>query len=99
MFVFLYKIFTIERPSYLLPLFPKPKADIRRSNRTLAVAASSAFDLPTPSTTTFENSFSYQAMKLWDTLSCRVRLNPSINSFKSALFEYLLNMKANLGDD
>ena len=99
MFVFLYKIFTIERPSYLLSLFPKPKAYIRRSNRTLAVAASSAFDFTTPSTTTFENSFSYQAMKLWDTLPYKVRLKPSINSFKSAVFEYLLNKKANLGDD
>ena len=85
MFIFLHKIFTIERPSYLLSLFPKPKTDIRRSNRTLAVAASSAFDLPTPSTTTFENSFSYQAMKLWDTLPCTIRLKPSINSFKNAV--------------
>ena len=99
MFVFLYKIFTIERPSLFLSLFPKPNTDLRRSNRALAVADSSAFDLPTPSTTTFENSFSYQAMKLWDTLPCIIRLKPSINSFKSAVFNYLLQIKADLGDN
>ena len=64
MFVFMYKIFTIEKPSYLLALFPKPKSDLRRSERTLTVAASSSFDLPTISTSAMENSFSYQAMKL-----------------------------------
>ena len=37
-FDFTYKLFTTEKPSYLLSLFPKPKDDLRRSKRTLTAA-------------------------------------------------------------
>ena len=99
MLVFTYKLFTTDRPSYLVSLFPKPNDDLRRSKRTLTVATSSSFDLPTPSTTTFENSFCYQAMRLWDTVPCNIRLKPSASTFKNAVFDYLLNAKANFGEE
>ena len=98
-FVFTYKLFTTEKPNYLLSLFPKPKDDLRRSKRTLTAAVASSFDLPTPTTSTFENSFSYQAMILWDTIPCKIRLKPSLSTFKSAMYEYLLNLSTNIDED
>ena len=63
-----YKTLTTCKPGYLVPLFPKVNDGIRRSARTLTVAASSSFALPQINTFTYENSFSYMAMNLWDTL-------------------------------
>ena len=94
-----YKILTTGKPGYLVPCFPKVNDDIRRSARSLTVAASSSFALPQINTTTYENSFSYMAMKLWDTLPCPVRLKPSIAVFKEALFKYLLSKMNDISDD
>ena len=93
-----YKTLTTGKPGYLVPFFPKVSTDIRRSARSHTVAASSSFDLPQISTSTYENSFSYMAMKLWDTLPCPIRLKPSINAFKAALFQYLLDKSSDVSD-
>ena len=91
-----YKTLTTCKPGYLVPFFPKVNDDIRRSARTLTVAASSSFALPQINTSTYENSFSYMAMKLWDTLPCPIRLKPSITAFKEAIFKYLLSKMSDI---
>ena len=93
-----YKILTECKPGYLVPFFPKVSTDIRRSARSHTVAVSSSFDLPQISTSTYENSFSYMAMKLWDTIPCPIRLKPSINTFKPALLKYLLDKTSDVSN-
>lgn len=87
MCIITYQILTASKPSYLVPFFPPLSDDIRRSKRN----ETSAFCIPTTTTSTFTKGFSIQAMKLWDSLPCQIRLKPSVSSFKDALFDYLIS--------
>lgn len=83
-----YQILSTSKPSYLVSLLPPLSQDIRRSERT----QTSAFAIPTATTSTFSKGFTIQAMKLWDSVPCTIRLKPSISSFKDALFDYLIDL-------
>ena len=64
----------------------------------ITVAASCSLDLPQISTSTYDNSCSCMAIKLWDTIPCPIRLNPSIDAFKAVFFKYLLEKTSDVSD-
>lgn len=66
----MYKIITTLTPNYLFKLFPKVDDEIRRSER----LQSSAFAIPTATTSTYRYTFSVQAMNLWNEIPYTIRL-------------------------
>lgn len=64
MAVLTYQILTTSKPQYLTSYFPHVDDNIRRSDR----IQSSSFNIPLATTSTLSNSFSIQAIKLWDSI-------------------------------
>lgn len=81
-----YQILNTSSPLYLHERFVEIDPTMRRSARSL----SSSFILPVCRTDTYARSFWITAIQNWNTIPAHIQRSPSLNSFKCALFSYLL---------
>ena len=90
--VLVYKYLTTGLPKYLAPYLPlyKSAMNTRRSNpQNLFLQVPSYCASIHKSKVHFNNSFSYDAPKLWNDLPCDIRSAQNLSSFKSRLKTYL----------
>ena len=90
--VLVYKYFTTGQPKYFAPYLPlyKSAVNTRRSNpKNLFLLVPSYCPSIHKSKVHFNNSFSYDAPKLWNDLPYDIRSAPNLSSFKSRLKTYL----------
>ena len=87
-----YKYLTTGQPKYFAPYLPlyKSAVNTRRSNpKNLFLLVPSYCPSIHKSKVHFNNSFSYDAPKLWNDLPYDIRSAPNLSSFKSRLKTYL----------
>ncbi len=86
--ILVYKVLHNLAPSYLtdLILVHKPQRNLRSSNRMILVVPRSRLKL------CGDRTFSVVAPKLWNSLPLRLRLLPTLGSFKRNLKLYLLEL-------
>ena len=90
--VLVYKYLTTGQPKYFAPYVPlyKSAVNTRRSNpKNLFLLVPSYCPSIHKSKVHFNNSFSYDAPKLWNDLPYDIRSAPNLSSFKSRLKTYL----------
>ena len=90
--VLVYKYLTTGQPKYFAPYLPlyKSAVNTRRSNpKNLFLLVPSYCPSIHKSKVHFNNSFSYDAPKLWNDLPYDIRSAPNLSSFKSRLKTYL----------
>ena len=90
--VLVYKYLTTGQPKYFAPYLPLYKSTVntRRSNpKNLFLLVPSYCPSIHKSKVHFNNSFSYDAPKLWNDLPYDIRSAPNLSSFKSRLKTYL----------
>lgn len=81
-----YQILNSGSPSYLHDRYRVVDPSVRRSARQV----SSNYQIPNCRTDTYTRSFWISSIKNWDSLPDQIKNSPSIDSFKSALFAYLI---------
>ena len=90
--VLVYKYLTTGQPKYFAPYLPlyKSAVNTKRSNpKNLFLLVPSYCPSIHKSKVHFNNSFSYDAPKLWNDLPYDIRSAPNLSSFKSRLKTYL----------
>ena len=87
-YIMMFKALNGQTPTYISSMFTKT-AEIH--NRNLRSVDNAQLRVPFSRTTYFENSFTVNEAKLWNSLLNKLREKGDINSFKNAVKSYLLN--------
>ena len=85
--IMMFKAFNGQAPTYISSMFTKT-SEIH--NRNLRSVDNAQLRIPFSRTTYYENSFTVNGAKLWNSLPNELRKLSNINTFKNAVKSYLL---------
>ena len=84
----IYKIFKFKEPSYLFDVF---NSSLTNHSYPTRFNCNLSFTPPRSRTTKYSNSFIVQSMKCWNDLPEAIKSAPTVQSFKSRVYQHLLN--------